>query len=97
MIRKATIGAAAPEPRRPAVWVIPTAAPRETGEVQFDNARVAAGRVAPSLMPSTKRAAKSEVSPVTAPVAIVVIDHASPRTVRVRRAPARSAIQPPIS
>src|ERR1700726_2194609 len=86
-IRKATIGAAAPAPRRPAEWVIPTALPRDASEVQFDNARLAAGKVAPSPMPSTKRTANSEPSPRTAPVAIVVIDHTSPHTVSVRRAP----------
>ena len=97
MIRKATIGADAPAPRRPAAWVMPTAVPREASEVQFDSARVAAGKVAPSPMPSTRRTANSETSPVTAPVAIVVIDHASPQTVSVRRAPKRSANQPPTS
>ena len=97
VIRKATIGAAAPAPSRPAAWVMPTAEPRDAVEVQLDNARVAAGKVAPSPMPSTKRTAKSDASPPTAPVAIVVIDHASPQTVSVRRAPKRSAIQPPTS
>ena len=48
---------------------------------------MAAGKVAPSPMPSTKRAANSETRPVTAPVAIVVIDHTNPQTVRVRPVP----------
>ena len=97
MIRKATIGAAAPAPRRPAAWVMPTAVPRDSSEVHFESARVAAGNVAPSPIPSTRRTPKSEASPVTAPVAIVVIDHARPQTVSVRRAPKRSANQPPTS
>ena len=95
MIRSATIGAAAPAPRRPAAWVIPTAVPRDASEVHFDSARVAAGNVAPSPMPSTRRTANSEASPVTAPVTIVVIDHTNPQTVSVRRAPKRSPNQPP--
>src|ERR1700740_3136415 len=37
VIRKATIGAAAPAPRRPAAWVIPTAVPREASEVHFES------------------------------------------------------------
>jgi hypothetical protein len=97
VIRKATIGAAAPAPRRPAAWVMLTAVPREASDVQLDKARVAAGRVAPSPMPSTRRTAKSEASPVTAPVTMVVVDHTSPQTVSVRRAPNRSANQPPTS
>src|SRR5712691_11280530 len=80
-IRKATIAAAAPAPRRPAAWVMPTAEPRDAVEVQLDNARVAAGKVAPSPLPSSKRTAKSDTIPPTAPVAIVVVDHASPQTV----------------
>lgn len=48
VIKKATIGGAAPTPRRPAAWVMPTAEPRDASEVQLDNARVAAGKVAPS-------------------------------------------------
>src|SRR5215472_778682 len=96
-IKKATIGADVPAPSRPAAWVIPTAVPRAASEVHFDSARVAAGSVAPSPMPSTSLTAKSETSPVTAPVAIVVIDQVSPQTVSVRRAPKRSANQPPIS
>src|SRR5580704_12291189 len=52
-----------------------------------DADRLAAGNVAPSPMPSTKRTAKSEASPFTAPVTMVVIDQTSPQTVRVRRAP----------
>ena len=46
-------------------------------------------------MPSAKRTANSEASPVTAPVRIVVTDHAKPQTVSVRRAPKRSENQPP--
>src|SRR6202035_2484986 len=65
VIRKATIGADAPAPRRPAAWVMPTALPRAASEVHFESARVDAGNVAPSPMPSTKRTAKSEASPVT--------------------------------
>jgi hypothetical protein len=76
---------------------MPTAVPRASSEVHFDSARVAAGKVAPSPMPSTKRTANSEPSPVIAAVAMVVIDHASPQTVSVRRAPKRSANQPPTS
>src|SRR5271165_3176921 len=68
VISKATIGADAPAPRRPAAWVMPTAVPREASEVHFESARVAAGNVAPSPMPSTKRTANSEANPVTAPV-----------------------------
>src|SRR5260370_4977033 len=75
VIRKATIGAAAPAPSRPAAWVMPTAEPRDAVEVQLDNARVAAGKVAPSPMPSTNRTAKSEASPPTAPAPICVIGH----------------------
>jgi hypothetical protein len=97
VIRKATIGADAPAPRRPAAWVMPTAVPRAASEVHFESARVTAGNVAPSPMPSTRRTANSETSPVTAAVAIVVIDQVSPQTVSVRRAPKRSANQPPIS
>src|SRR5580658_2210736 len=76
IIRNATIGAEAPAPRRPAAWLRPTARPRDASGVQLDNARLAAGKVAPSPMPSTKRAATNDASPVTAPVAMVVIDHA---------------------
>src|SRR6516162_9143323 len=90
-------GADAPAPRRPAAWVMPTAVPRAASEVHFDSARVAAGNVAPSPMPSTQRTANSETSPVTAPVTIVVIDQVSPQAVKVRRAPKRLANQPPIS
>src|ERR1700676_3432139 len=97
VIRKATIGADIPAPRRPAEWVMPTAVPRAASEVHFDSALVAAGSVAPSPMPRTKRTANSDASPVTAPVAIVVSDHVSPQTVSVRRAPKRSANQPPTS
>src|ERR1700693_732385 len=97
VIRKATIGAAAPAPRRPAEWVIPTAFPRDASDVQFDKARLAAGKVAPSPLPSANRTANSEPRPVTAPVTIVVIDQARPETVSVRRAPKRSANQPPTS
>jgi hypothetical protein len=97
VIRKATIGAAAPAPTRPAAWVIPSAVPRDASEVQLEIARVAAGKVAPSPMPSANRTANSEPSPRTAPVAIVVIDHANPHIVSVRRAPKRSANQPPTS
>src|ERR1700740_1136366 len=96
-IRRATIGADAPAPRRPAACVIPTATPREASEVQLDNARVAAGKVAPSPMPSTRRTENSEASPPTAPVTIVVIDQVSPQTARVRLAPKRSASHPPTS
>ena len=96
-MRKATIGADAPAPRRPAAWVMPTALPRAASEVHFDSARVAAGNVAPSPMPSTKRTPNSETSPATPPVAIVVSDQVRPQTVKVRRAPKRSANQPPIS
>lgn len=59
VIRKATIGAAAPASRCPAAWVMPTAVPREASEVQLDKARVAAGRVVPSPMPSTRRTVKA--------------------------------------
>ena len=97
MISKATIGAAVPAPARPAAWVAPIAVPRASTGVQLESARVAAGKVAPSPMPSTKRTPNSEPSPVTAPVAIVVSDHARPQTVSVRRAPKRSANQPPTS
>ena len=76
---------------------MPTAVPRDASGVHFESARVAAGKVAPSPMPSTRRTANSETSPVTAPVTIVVSDHARPQTVSVRRAPKRSANQPPIS
>jgi hypothetical protein len=55
VISNATMGADAPAPRRPAAWVMPTAVPRAASEVQFDNARVAAGNVALSPMPSTRR------------------------------------------
>src|ERR1700736_3056534 len=91
VIRRATIGAAVPAPRRPAAWVAPIAVPRFTIGVHFETARVAAGNVAPSPMPSTRRTPNSEASPVTAPVAMVVSDHARPQTVSVRRAPKRSA------
>ena len=91
MIRRATIGAAVPAPRRPAAWVAPIAVPRLTIGVHFETARVAAGNVAPSPMPGTRRTPNSEASPVTAPVAMVVSDHARPQTVSVRRAPKRSA------
>src|SRR5271169_2592713 len=97
VIRKATIGADVPAPRRPAAWVMPTAVPRLGREVHFDNARVAAGNVAPSPMPSTKRTQNSDASPLTAAVAIVVSDQVNPQTVSVRRAPKRSANQPPTS
>ena len=91
------MGAAAPAPRRPAEWVSPTPVPRAASEVQFDRARVAAGHVAPSPIPSAKRTANNEPSPRTAPVTIVVIDHTTPQTVSVRRSPNRSANQPPTS
>jgi hypothetical protein len=71
--------------------------PRDASEVQFDSARVAAGKVAPSPMPSTRRTANKDPSPRTAAVMTVVIDQASPQTVSVRRAPNRSANQPPTS
>src|ERR1700745_163171 len=90
VIKKATIGAAVPAPRRPAAWVAPIAVPRFSIGVHFETARVAAGNVAPSPMPSTRRTPKSEASPVTAPVAIVVSDQARPQTVKVRRAPTRA-------
>src|SRR5271166_6534655 len=95
VMSRATIGADVPAPSRPAAWVMPTAVPRAGSEVHFDSARVAAGKVAPSPMPSTKRTAKSDHNPVTAPVAMVVSDHTTPQTVSVRRAPKRSANQPP--
>ena len=38
MISRATIGAAAPAPRRPAAWVMPTAVPRAVSEVHFESA-----------------------------------------------------------
>jgi|HubBroStandDraft_6_1064221.scaffolds.fasta_scaffold307465_1 hypothetical protein len=97
VIRKATIGADVPAPRRPAAWVMPTAVPRASSEVHFESARVAAGNVAPSPIPSTQRTANSDASPVTAPVAMVVSDQVRPQTVSVRRAPKRSANQPPTS
>src|SRR5580692_6629601 len=87
VIRRATIGAAVPAPRRPAAWVAPIAVPRFSIGVHFETARAAAGKVAPSPMPSTRRTPNSDSSPVTAPVAIVVSDHAKPQTVSVRRAP----------
>ena len=93
VIRKATIGAAVPAPRRPGV--APIAVPRFLIGIHFETARVAAGNVAPSPMPSTRRTPNSETSPVTAPVAMVVSDHTKPQTVSVRRAPKRSANQPP--
>ena len=65
MIRKATIGADAPAPRRPAAWVMPTAMPRDASEVQLDNARVAAGKVAPSPMPSTQAHGKERAKPTS--------------------------------
>ena len=92
--RRATIDADAPVPRRRAAWVIPTATPREASEIQLDNARVAAGEVAPSPKPSTKRKENSEASPSTAPVTIVVIDQVSPQTAKVRLASKRSASHP---
>src|SRR5271169_4115997 len=95
VISKATIGAAVPAPARPAAWVAPIAVPRASTGIHFESARVAAGKVAPSPMPRTRRTANSDLSPVTAPVAMVVIDHASPQTAKVRRAPKRSANHPP--
>src|SRR3984957_11819433 len=96
-IRRATLGAAVPAPTPPAAWVAPIAVPRFTIGVHFETARVAAGNVAPSPMPSTRRTPNSEARPVTAPVAMVVSDHARQQTVSVRRAPKRSANQPPTS
>src|SRR5271169_602773 len=55
VISKATIGAAVPAPARPAAWVAPIAVPRASIGIHFESARVAAGKVAPSPMPSTKR------------------------------------------
>src|SRR5271166_4635554 len=97
VIRRATIGAAVPAPARPAAWVAPIAVPRASIGIHFESARVAAGKVAPSPMPRTRRTPNSDLSPVTVPVAIVVIDHTRPQTVSVRRAPKRSANQPPTS
>jgi hypothetical protein len=48
-------------------------------------------------MPSTERTENNKTSPVTAAVTIVVNDHHKPQTVNVRRAPKRSANQPPTS
>ena len=76
MIRKATIGAAVPAPKAPGgVGGADRGAARSAIGVHFETARVAAGNVAPSPMPSTRRTPNSEASPVTAPVAMVVSDH----------------------
>jgi hypothetical protein len=66
---------------------------RPASGVYFESTQLAAGKVAPSPMPSTQRTANSDTSPVTAAVAIVVNDHTSPQTVSVRRTPNRSANQ----
>src|ERR1700726_3137665 len=87
VIRKATIGADGPGPRRPGAGGRPTGGRAARGEVHFDSARVAAGNVAPSPIPSTQRTANNDASPVTAPVAIVVSDQVRPHTVSVRRGP----------
>src|SRR5277367_6520791 len=51
VMRKATTGAVAPAPSRPAAWVRPMPKPRVASEVHLESALVAAGRVAPSPMP----------------------------------------------
>jgi len=94
VIRRATIGAAVPAPRRPAAWVAPIAVPRFSIGVHFETARVAAGNVATLAHAEHETHAKQRSEPGHRPVAMVVSDHARPQTVSVRRAPKRSANQP---
>src|SRR5438270_13087133 len=94
-MRATTNGGATALPMRANECVMPWAYPRFAAGTQFDMARVAVGKVAPSPIPRSTRAEKSDHRPVAAPVRIVAPAQITPEMLRVLRGPNRSAIQPP--
>src|SRR5262245_4890900 len=90
----ATSGGVIALPMRANAWVMPWAKPQRASGVHTDMARVAVGNVAPSPIPSASRAANSEASPPTAPVAAVAAHTISPQTPE-RRPRAELVGQPP--
>src|SRR5438270_12251087 len=94
-IKRTTRGGDMALPKRAKEWVMPCAKPRLPGAVQLAIARVAVGKVAPSPIPSSTRAAKSDQKFHTAPVRMVAPAQMNPEMVSVLRAPKRSANQPP--
>lgn len=95
VINAATIGGVTALPSRENECVKPCTTPRRSRGNQWVIARAWAGSVAPSPMPSSRRAANSSPRLCTNPVAKVDTTQISPQPISVMRAPNRSAIQPP--
>src|SRR5581483_2570892 len=94
-ISPTTSGGANAFPMRAKECVMPCAKPRFAAGVQFDIARVAVGKVAPSPIPRRSRAAKSDQRPPTNPVRMVEPAQIKPERVSVLRGPNLSAMKPP--
>ena len=71
IISQTTRGGVMALPARAKAWVTPWAKPRRSLATQYCIARVAVGKVAPSPMPRSSRARKSETRPPARPVRTV--------------------------
>src|SRR5258708_12007669 len=88
-ISPTTMAGAAALPRREKECVIPWAKPRHPARVQFDIARVAVGKVAPSPKPSKSRNAMNDQKPSTRPVKMLALAQTPPHIPRTSPAPHR--------